>query len=323
MKRFLNILIITLVCIAEIAATLGIAALGDVIYNDIYKEWKKDQIFETLNEIKEEALHDHSNAISYIQQILILEDKFSEKYDYEFMWQYRGVTSWEEYIIPILENAAIKGYTEAQYLLARYYMGWEIFNLLDNPNKVNHEKAAYWFLKAAEQGHLTAQACLGMRYKHGEGVKQDFKECIKWLTSAAENGEFNAQYWLGLLYAKGLHVKSGKIIFTKGGSIDLNNPPYILVTCWYDGKATEALKDKDGNFALSNGQDIYYLMEYNKSPVEPKDIFLTDFELETAIWSNTTTYIKKDIKQAIHYLQLASNNGHDKAFEELQKIYAE
>jgi hypothetical protein len=301
-----------------VAATFGIYVIGQVFYDNIYKEWREKQIVDSLNQIKIEAINDHTNAISSINQIYTQAIEFTEKHECGFPFKLM-----DEYVFPILENAAIKGNSDAQYYIACYYMGWKIFDFEEDPTIINHDKAAYWFLKAAEQGHLTAQACLGMRYKYGEGVKQDFKKCIKWLTSAAENGEFNAQYWLGLLYAKGLHVKSGKIIYTKGGSIDLNNPPYILVTCWYDGKATEALKDKEGNFALSNGQDIYYLMEYNKSPVESKDIFLNDFELETGIWSNTTTYIKKDIKQAIHYLQLASNKGHDKAFEELQKIYAE
>lgn len=320
MKRVLNVLIITILCIAELGVAFAIAILGDVLYNDMYIEWKQQQMVKCLNDIKTEAIRDHTNAISYIQQIRTQDDKFSEKYGNGFIWQYRSV--WDDYIIPILENASIKGNTEAQYYLACYYMGWEIFSLQDNPNKVNHEKAAYWFLKAAEQGHLTAQACLGMRYKYGEGVKHNFKECIKWLTSAAESGEINAQYWLGELYSKGLHVKSGKVIY-KVGTFDWNNPSYVSVTCWYDGKTKEAWKDDEGNIELSNGADIYYLIEYNKSPVESKDIFLNDFELETAQWTKTTTYIRKDIKMAKHYWELASNNGHDKAFEALQRIYAE
>ena len=49
----------------------------------------------------------------------------------------------------------------------------------------NEEKAAEWYLKAAESGYAVAQFCLGMSYLNGNGVKQDKKKAEAWLTKAA------------------------------------------------------------------------------------------------------------------------------------------
>jgi TPR repeat protein len=48
--------------------------------------------------------------------------------------------------------------------------------------------AAQWHLKAASQGHLAAQAALGVCYHYGEGVPKDFKKAFEWYTKAAEKG---------------------------------------------------------------------------------------------------------------------------------------
>src|SRR5262245_57484853 len=46
--------------------------------------------------------------------------------------------------------------------------------------------AAEWFQKAADKGNAAAQRNLGMLYVDGLGVKQDTAEAVKWLTKAAE-----------------------------------------------------------------------------------------------------------------------------------------
>jgi TPR repeat protein len=53
-------------------------------------------------------------------------------------------------------------------------------------------KAAYWFLQAADQGHVKAQANLGVMYAHGEGVVPDLVLAYFLLDLAAAQGNGNA-----------------------------------------------------------------------------------------------------------------------------------
>jgi len=54
----------------------------------------------------------------------------------------------------------------------------------------------------AEQGNADAQFNLGVGYKKGEGVPQDYAEAVKWYRLAAEQGA-KAQFNLGVGYYKG------------------------------------------------------------------------------------------------------------------------
>jgi len=59
---------------------------------------------------------------------------------------------------------------------------------------------------AAEQGDASAQYNLGVMYKDGEGVPQDYKTAVKWYRIAAEQGNASAQTLLGAMYGKGQGV---------------------------------------------------------------------------------------------------------------------
>ena len=67
----------------------------------------------------------------------------------------------------------------------------------------NTKQAAYWYTKAAEQGHVEAQYKLGRLYTFSgddDEVPQDYKLAFFWYTKAAEQGHIFAQYNLGRLY---------------------------------------------------------------------------------------------------------------------------
>jgi hypothetical protein len=71
---------------------------------------------------------------------------------------------------------------------------------------VDHEKAAVWYRKAAEQGLAKAQAALGHYYAIGEGVVQDFDQAVMWSRKAAEQGDARGQNNLGVAFANGQGV---------------------------------------------------------------------------------------------------------------------
>ena len=50
-----------------------------------------------------------------------------------------------------------------------------------------------WFRKAADQGDASAQFNLGVGYRTGQGVLEDYAEAYKWFLLAAMNGHKNAQ----------------------------------------------------------------------------------------------------------------------------------
>ena len=68
---------------------------------------------------------------------------------------------------------------------------------------VDNTQAAFWYLKAAEQGHVKAQNRLGNMYVTGEGVTKDYKKSLEWHHIAAEQGYLNAKYNIGISYVTG------------------------------------------------------------------------------------------------------------------------
>ena len=71
--------------------------------------------------------------------------------------------------------------------------------------------ARSWFLKAAEQGNAEGQNNLGLMYDHGRGVEKDFVLARKFYLKAAKQGHPNAQYNLALLYTNGQGVPQDDI----------------------------------------------------------------------------------------------------------------
>ena len=59
---------------------------------------------------------------------------------------------------------------------------------------------------AAEQGDAEAQSFLGVLYKEGWGVPQNYDEALHWFQAAAEQGNAEAQSFLGAMYFLGQGV---------------------------------------------------------------------------------------------------------------------
>ncbi len=68
-----------------------------------------------------------------------------------------------------------------------------------------------WFQKAAEQGNAEGQNNLGLMYDHGRGIEKDFVRARKLYIKAAQQGHSNAQYNLALLYTNGQGVPQDDI----------------------------------------------------------------------------------------------------------------
>ena len=100
----------------------------------------------------------------------------------------------------------------------------------------------------AQQGDVRAQAILGLMYKFGKGVTQDYKQAVKWYRKAAEQGVVKAQFNLGNMYNDG-----------KGVTQD-----YKQAEKWYRKAAEQGLALAQGNlgFMYGMGQGV---VQDNKS----------------------------------------------------------
>jgi TPR repeat protein len=76
----------------------------------------------------------------------------------------------------------------------------------------DYKKAIEWTEKAAKQGYVSAQYNLGVMYDNGQGVRQDYKKAKEWYEKAANQGDVDAQYNLGIMYDNGEGVKQDKKI---------------------------------------------------------------------------------------------------------------
>lgn len=69
------------------------------------------------------------------------------------------------------------------------------------------EEAARWYALAAEQGVSEAQNNLGVIYKEGQGISQDYAKAARWFMKAAVQDNTLSQLNLGWLYHAGKGVR--------------------------------------------------------------------------------------------------------------------
>jgi len=95
---------------------------------------------------------------------------------------------------------ALQDSVDAQYYLATLY---------DDGRGVeqNSAMAAFWFRRAAKQGHINAQYNIGVAHAHGEGVRQSMVDAVRWWRVAAVSGSIDAQFNLGIVYLKGQGIR--------------------------------------------------------------------------------------------------------------------
>lgn len=119
-----------------------------------------------------------------------------------------------------IEKLAYNGNAEAQCMLGVRYGGydflaevWDEYQFKDgsyrNPN-LDYSKAAYWYLKAAEQNHSGAQNNLGNCYKYGNGVEESMEKAIYWFKQSASNGNDYGQLHFGDCFRDGYKKQIGQ-----------------------------------------------------------------------------------------------------------------
>jgi uncharacterized protein len=93
------------------------------------------------------------------------------------------------------QTKADQGDAEAQFSLGLKFASGSDMTL-------DYPKAAYWYLKAANQNHPLAQFNLGLMFAGGQGVAQDEAKSATWMLMAAQQGDAGAQHHLGMRHRR-------------------------------------------------------------------------------------------------------------------------
>ena len=103
-----------------------------------------------------------------------------------------------------VKNLAESGNADAQNNIG-------VMHTLGEGTKIDNLKAHCWFIKAAKQGHKSAQynACIGFESGYNnedDSEEYSLKMAAYWCEKSAEQGEAEAQNHLGWLYRQGMGV---------------------------------------------------------------------------------------------------------------------
>lgn len=136
-----------------------------------------------------------------------------DRYEEELEYRKRGLNGLTDEEIALLFDYDVKkriqfletfskaeqGDAEAQFQLAEIYY--------NDKDLEKEDEAIELYIKAAEQGHIKAQATLGHLYQSGYVVEKDYGKALCWYTKAAEQGDAKSLSSIGLFYAYGYGVE--------------------------------------------------------------------------------------------------------------------
>lgn len=217
------------------------------------------------NSLYKEGISNESKAITNINKLLDINSDLAHNKALELLTFYSE-----------------KGNTKFQVLLGDR-LSKDSYYLIRNKAIEYQEKAAYWYMQAAKKGNAEAQGKIGLAYKYGNGVNQDFDKALFWLNNGAENGDSTTQFNLGNVYLNGLAYYS---IHYLGRTDD-----YIY----------------DGNDTFITLENISYIANKNE----------TKYILDNP----DSVYLKPNIVKAKYYWTLSAHQGCKSAKDALEKVY--
>ncbi len=93
-----------------------------------------------------------------------------------------------------------KPLAESGHRESQYYLGL-LYSASGTGRAQNLPRAAEWYSRAAQQGHVLSQFSTGMMYQYGTGLTVDYSEAFYWLEMAAKNDLGEAQLAVSRLLA--------------------------------------------------------------------------------------------------------------------------
>lgn len=191
-------------------------------------------------------------------------------------------------------RAAEQGHVKAQYHLG---------HLLENSLDIDWVEVVRWYESAARAGHHKAQNNLGRLYENGLGVVQSFEKAANWYWKAALQGDFTAQYNLGILFKYGAGVrksfKLAHLLFSNAAPRD-REAKYELGLLYQHGRGVRRSNRK---------ATFFYKQAADEGSEDAQYALATLFDAAG------------ELDQAMHYYNLASEQGHMDARSRYNALY--
>ncbi len=172
----------------------------------------------------------------------------------------------------------------------------------------DYRQAFQWFKKSAEQGDAAAQYCLGSCYSFGNGVQQDYKKAFEWFEKSAEQGVADAQFEIGFCYRIGNGVqqdyKKAFEWFKKSAKQEYATAQYCLGMSYRYGEGVQP--------------DYRQAFEWFEKSVEQGNVFA---QCELANCYAEGKGVKQDDKKAVELYRKAVEQGDSKALNNLGYMY--
>ena len=199
-----------------------------------------------------------------------------------------------------------------------------------HPPIFDAEKMAYWFQKAAEQGHSDAQFWLGVSYYRNEGVPWDENKAVYWWQKSAEQGHSDAQFWLGLSYYKneGVPWDENKAVYWWQKSAEQGNAlaQFNLGDIYSNGRQIPHDYKKAVYWYQKSAEQGNAEAQFNLGDIYSNGNALAQYVLGESYSKHTDGLSGKEIppqdyKKAFHWYQKAAEQGYADAQVSLGCMY--
>lgn len=197
-----------------------------------------------------------------------------------------------------IQKSADSGFPYAEFWIGKEFMA------IDDP-----ESAAYWYHKAAKQGHAEAQNALGDLNYFGQGTEQDYEEAFYWFQQAAQTNSPQGKYNLAHMYQNGYgtHQDYGKAIELY--STIINDYPNNA----YTSNSYNAL----GIIFSSKGDyhDLQKAQDYYRKAIAIDNNVYSLYSL--ALMHRNGTGVLKNPSKAKEYMEKSAQGGYNAAQYEM------
>ena len=202
-----------------------------------------------------------------------------------------------------LLTLAESGDDKSQYEIGLYFENGET-NIVEQ----NLSKAFEWYQKAYEKGNIDATIRLADFLSEGVCCKQDIDSAIKLYNIAIEKGRSTASYNLATIYRDKQDFEQAFKLYKKTQELE-RAYPLALALCYYYGIGT--IEDK------SKAMEIFLII--SKKTIKDGNF---PYEIDEANYYLGRIYlegkiVKKSLKKARHYLELANKDNDHRSANEL------
>lgn len=226
-----------------------------------------------------------------------------------------GEPNIEEALDWYLRSANAGDYADSQWILGNC----RTYGLMNS--YVDRLEGFEWYLKAAENGHPTAQNNVAVAYQDGVIVEQDYDKAVEWFEkSVAQEDQYAlTNYGLALINGGGIrrNVNRGFEMLNKAAELGNTDAKMYLGVCYFEGWGTnrdlnQALKWLSEAFDEGNEEAVDYLekgFKFKNGKWIKRGFFATVPDPEPLAQEETVSIPTKGCMDCCKYYMPDQSNG--------------